>query len=249
VVARHWQGTNHMNNNSDLIIYQTPSGDIKLDVRLESETVWLTQAHMAELFGKSKKTISEHIQNIFIEGELDQDVVIRKFRTTSQHGAIEGKTQSNEVQFYNLDVIISVGYRVKSPQGTQFRIWATQRLKEYIIKGFAFNSERFKTGNSINKPLGDAFSNPDLQGYLARKKVGTLFIAGSAGEACVLMTVWGATNRGYQVYVIDDATYFIFPDKKKQTIYKKYSELGAKVISLKELPSVLQNQKTVDMAP
>jgi hypothetical protein len=105
-----------MTTNSDLIIYQNPDGTIKIDVHLEDETVWLTQAHMAELFGKSKKTISEHIQNIFQEGELDQNVVIRKFRTTSQHGAIEGKTQSNEVQFYNLDVIISVGYRVKSPQ-------------------------------------------------------------------------------------------------------------------------------------
>jgi hypothetical protein len=103
-------------------------------VRLKDETVWLAQDHMAELFGKNKKTISEHIRNIFNEGELEENVVVRKFRTTTRHGAIEGKTQSREVQFYNLDVIISVGYRVKSKQGTQFRIWATQRLKEYIVK-------------------------------------------------------------------------------------------------------------------
>ncbi|MDA3896322.1 MAG: RhuM family protein [Desulfobacteraceae bacterium] len=94
----------------------------------------MAQDHMAELFGKNKKTISEHIRNIFNEGELEENVVVRKFRTTTRHGAIEGKTQSREVQFYNLDVIISVGYRVKSKQGTQFRIWATQRLKEYIVK-------------------------------------------------------------------------------------------------------------------
>ena len=137
-------------NNSELLIYQDSDGKVKIDVRLEEETVWLTQEHMAQLFGKSKKTISEHIRNIFKEGELDENVVIRKFRTTTRHGAIEGKTQSKEVQFYNLDVIISVGYRVKSYQGTQFRIWATQRLKEYIVKGFALNDERFKSGNSMN---------------------------------------------------------------------------------------------------
>jgi hypothetical protein len=137
-------------NNSELLIYQDSDGKVKIDVRLEEETVWLTQEHMAQLFGKSKKTISEHIRNIFKDGELDENVVIRKFRTTTRHGAIEGKTQSKEVQFYNLDVIISVGYRVKSHQGTQFRIWATQRLKEYIVKGFALNDERFKSGNSMN---------------------------------------------------------------------------------------------------
>ncbi|HDH07708.1 MAG TPA: cell filamentation protein Fic [Candidatus Moranbacteria bacterium] len=137
-------------NNSQLLIYQTPDGTIKIDVQLKDETVWLTQAHMAELFGKSKKTISEHIRNIFNEGELDESMVVRKFRTTTRHGAIEGKTQSKDVQYYNLDVIISVGYRVKSLQGTQFRIWATQRLKEYIVKGFALNDERFKSGSSMN---------------------------------------------------------------------------------------------------
>lgn len=137
-------------NNSELLIYQEPDGQIKIDVRLEDETVWLTQAHMAQLFGKSKKTISEHIRNILTEGELDESMVVRKFRTTTRHGAIKGKTQSKDVQFYNLDVIISVGYRVKSRQGTQFRIWATQRLKEYIVKGFALNDDRFKSGNSMN---------------------------------------------------------------------------------------------------
>jgi len=136
--------------NSELLIYQAPDGQIKIDVRLEHETVWLTQSHMAQLFGKAKSTISEHIRNIFSESELEEDVVIRKFRTTTRHGAIEGKTQSKDVQYYNLDVIISVGYRVKSQQGTQFRIWATQRLREYIVKGFALNDERFKSGNSMN---------------------------------------------------------------------------------------------------
>jgi hypothetical protein len=137
-------------NNSEIIIYQNTEGNIKIDVRLEEETVWLTQGQMAELFGKNKRTISEHIVNIFKEGELYEKVIVRKFRITTQHGAIVGKTQEVEVNGYNLDVIISVGYRVKSLQGTQFRIWATQRLKEYIIKGFALNDDRFKSGSSMN---------------------------------------------------------------------------------------------------
>ena len=135
---------------SEIIIYQNAEGNIKIDVRLEEETVWLTQAQIAELFGKGRSTITEHIQHIFEDGELDKEVVCRKFRHTTSHGAIEGKIQETVANYYNLDVIISVGYRVKSSQGTQFRIWATQRLKEYIIKGFALNDDRFKSGNSMN---------------------------------------------------------------------------------------------------
>ena len=134
----------------EIILYQNQDGTIKIDVRLEDETVWLSQAQIAELFGKGRTTITEHIQNVFGEGELDENVVCRNFRHTTSHGAIVGKTQEKEVKYYNLDVIISIGYRVKSPQGTQFRIWATQRLKEYIIKGFVLNDDRFKTGNSMN---------------------------------------------------------------------------------------------------
>lgn len=137
-------------NTGEILIYENQDGSIKVDVRLEEDTVWLTQDQMAQLFGKGRSTITEHIGNIFKEGELDEKVVSRKFRHTTQHGAILGKTQEKEVTLYSLDVIISVGYRVKSQQGTQFRIWATQRLKEYIIKGFALNEDRFKTGNSMN---------------------------------------------------------------------------------------------------
>jgi len=137
-------------NTGEILIYQNQEGNIKIDVRLEDETIWLSQAQMAQLFGKDKRTISEHIGNIFKEAELDEKVVVRKFRTTTQHGAMVGKTQELDVNAYSLDIVISVGYRVKSQQGTQFRIWATQRLKEYIIKGFALNDERFKTGTSMN---------------------------------------------------------------------------------------------------
>lgn len=136
--------------NSEILIYQNQEGNIKIDVRLEDETVWLTQEQIATLFGKGRSTITEHIGNVFKEGELDEEVVCRNFRHTTPHGAIDGKTQEKEVKYYNLDVIISVGYRVKSVQGTQFRIWATQRLREYIIKGFTLNDDRFKSGSSMN---------------------------------------------------------------------------------------------------
>ena len=135
---------------SEVIIYQNEEGNIKLDVRLEEETVWLTQEQIAVLFGKGRSTITEHIGNVFKEGELKEEVVCRNFRLTTAHGAMEGKTQEKDVKHYNLDVIISVGYRVKSLQGTQFRIWATQRLREYIVKGFALNDDRFKSGTSMN---------------------------------------------------------------------------------------------------
>jgi len=132
---------------SDILIYQNQEGNIKIDVRLQEETVWLTQAQMGQLFGKDKRTISEHISNIYSEGELEKSATVRKFRTVQTEG---NRQVERELDHYNLDVIISVGYRVKSVQGTQFRIWATQRLKEYIIKGFTLNDDRFKSGSSMN---------------------------------------------------------------------------------------------------
>jgi len=128
----------------EIVIYQSDEGKAAIDVILQDETVWVTQEQMVALFGKAKSTISEHLKHIFEEGELDSNVVVRFFRTTTQHGAIEGKMQSHEVAFYNLDVVISVGYRVHSVQGTRFRQWATQRIHEYIIKGYTLDDERLK---------------------------------------------------------------------------------------------------------
>jgi hypothetical protein len=128
-------------NETNIIIYQTEDGNTKIETRLENETVWLTQSQLCELFQKSKSTISEHISNIFEERELDEISTVRKFRTVQ----VEGKRNvERNVDYYNLDVIISVGYRVKSPQGTKFRQWATARLKEYIVKGFTMNDEMLK---------------------------------------------------------------------------------------------------------
>ncbi len=132
------------NNSNNFLLYSSSQGEVKVDVLLKDETIWLTINQMAELFGIDKSGISRHIKNVFETGELDKNSVVAKNATT----ASDGKTY--QMDFYNLDMIISVGYRVKSKQGTQFRIWATQRLKEYIIKGFALNDDRFKTGNSMN---------------------------------------------------------------------------------------------------
>ena len=131
-------------NNGNILIYQTEDGLTHIDVRMEQDTVWLTQQQLCELYQTSKSNVSEHIKHIFEDGELVPELVVRKFRTTTQHGAIEGKTQSHEVTFYNLDMIISLGYRVRSVIATRFRQWATKRLNEYIVKGFTMDDERLK---------------------------------------------------------------------------------------------------------
>lgn len=132
-----------LSNNSDFILYTSQDGEVRVDVFVNNETVWLTQKAMQELFDRSKSTVSEHISNIFKEGELNENQVVRKFRTTADDG------KEYEVSYYNLDVIISVGYRIKSQRGTQFRIWATKTLKEFIIKGFVLDDIRLKQGGQI----------------------------------------------------------------------------------------------------
>jgi len=132
-----------MENTSDILIYQTQDGQTRIQTKLYEESVWLSQAQMAELFQKDVRTISEHIQNIYEEGELEQNPTIRKFRIVQTEGK---RAVSREITLYNLDVIISVGYRVKSHRGTQFRQWATARLREYIIKGFTLDDARLEQG-------------------------------------------------------------------------------------------------------
>lgn len=130
-------------NNSDFILYTSQDGEVRVDVFVHNESVWLTQKAMQDLFGRSKSTVSEHISNVFKEGELAENQVVRKFRTTADDG------KDYEVSYYNLDVIISVGYRIKSQRGTQFRIWATKTLKEFIIKGFVLDDKRLKQGGQV----------------------------------------------------------------------------------------------------
>lgn len=133
-----------MKDPGDIILFQTEDGQTRIDVRLVGETVWLSAGQIAELFQRDKSTISRHIQNVFDEGELKTESVVALFATT----AADGKTY--KVEHYSLDVIISVGYRVKSHRGVQFRIWATQQLREFLVKGFVLNDERFKQGKASN---------------------------------------------------------------------------------------------------
>ncbi len=136
-----------MENKTQILIYQSPNGNTKVDVRMEDETAWLSQNQMAELFQTTKQNISLHIQNIFDEGELQPEATVKDYLTVQKEG---DRNVKRNVQYFNLDVIISVGYRVKSHVGTHFRIWATQRLKEYIIKGFTLNDDLLKSGGKGN---------------------------------------------------------------------------------------------------
>lgn len=136
---------------SEFLLYTAPNGDVKVEVFLSGETLWLTQQRIAELFGVQRPAITKHLKNIFETGELDEKVVCSILETTTPHGAIVGKTQSSKVKYYNLDAVISVGYRVNSSKATQFRIWATELIREYIIKGFAMDDERLKNGRFFGK--------------------------------------------------------------------------------------------------
>ena len=141
-------------NENQIVVYQ-PNETVRLDVRLENETVWLTQEQMSLLFGRTQPVIARHIGNIFREGELDREVVYAKFAYTTRHGAIAGKTQIKEVGLYNLDVVISVGYRVKSVQGTRFRQWATKVLKEFMLRGYAFNQRLNQLEDRIDRRMAN----------------------------------------------------------------------------------------------
>lgn len=130
---------------SDIVIYKSSDGKTNLDIKLEDETIWLSQKQLAEVFGKAKSTISEHIKAIFEEGELDPSSTVRNYRTVQTEGERE---VARELEHYNLDIVIALGFRVRSSSGTQFRIWAKEKLKEYIVKGFVLDDERFKSGKS-----------------------------------------------------------------------------------------------------
>lgn len=143
--------------NSSIEIYRSPECNIELNVKLENDTVWLTQSQMAELFGRDRTVISRHVNNCFKEGELDKSLVCAKFAHTKKYGRHDGFEQVVETEYYNLDVIISVGYRVKSINGTRFRQWANSILKQYIIKGYAINQKRLDNYNELKKAAQQLF--------------------------------------------------------------------------------------------
>lgn len=147
---------NNENNNEEMpvVLYTSPDGKVMVNAIVKDETLWMTQAGMAMLFEVDKSSISRHLKNIFLEGELVEEVVVAKIATTTRHGAIADKMQQKDVNYYNLDAIIAVGYRVNSRRATQFRIWATSVLREYIIKGFALDDNRLKKGGN---PFGEDY--------------------------------------------------------------------------------------------
>ena len=147
---------------NEIILYRPNELAEHIEVRFDDETVWLTRQQIAVLFGRDISTIRRHIANIFSEGELEREVVCANFAHTTQHGAIKGKTQTKEPEFYNLDVIISVGYRVKSKQGTQFRIWATKKLKDYLLKGYVINTRMNRLEDNV-EVLKSKVEEIDLQ--------------------------------------------------------------------------------------
>ena len=146
---------NEIAKNGEILLYSYDGAKEYIDVYFKDETFWLTQSAMAELFGVNTPAISKHLKNIFSEGELDEILVVSKMETTTQHGAIEGKTQTHLVKYYNLDAIIAVGYRVNSKKATRFRQWATKTLKEYIQKGFVLNDELMKNGRPFGRDYFD----------------------------------------------------------------------------------------------
>ncbi|GAA4052729.1 RhuM family protein [Hymenobacter glaciei] len=173
-----------MNSTDNILLYQAPDGQTQLEVQLDQETVWLTQAQMVQLFDVSKKTISEHIQNVFREGELTSEAVVRKSRTTASDG------KSYLVQGYNLDVIISVGYRVKSLRGTHFRQWATGILRQYLVQGYALNEKRLRENA---RQLEDLKRLVQLQGEVATNQELT------SDQSAALLRVLGDYARALDV--------------------------------------------------
>ncbi|HEY5590542.1 MAG TPA: RhuM family protein [Paludibacter sp.] len=170
-----------MKSKNEIVIYQTDELT-KVEVQIDNETVWLSQEQMASLFGRNRVAITQHIGNIFKEGELLKEVVCKDFLLTSHHGAIKGKNQLNKIKLYNLDVIISVGYRVKSKQGTQFRIWANQVLKDYLLKGYSVNNRMNRIEDDL-QTLNEKVGRIDLQINTALPPVQGIFFNGQIFDA------------------------------------------------------------------
>jgi hypothetical protein len=170
-----------MKSKNEIVIYQADEST-KVEVQIDEETVWLSQEQMALLFGRNRVAITQHIGNIFKEGELQKEVVCKEFLQTTQHGAIQGKTQINKIKLYNLDVIISVGYRVKSKQGTQFRIWANRILKDYLLKGYSLNNRMNRIEDDI-QILNEKVGRIDLQINTVLPPVQGIFFNGQIFDA------------------------------------------------------------------
>lgn len=220
--------------NNEIVLYQADELPERIEVRIEEETVWLSQQQMANLFARGRSTITEHINNIFKEGELIEEVVCRNFRHTTQHGAITGKTQTTHIKLYNLDVIISVGYRVKSKQGTQFRIWATNVLRDYMLKGYALNQRMNRIENTVES-LADKVNKIDFQirsNELPQKGV---FYDGQVFDAYTFVADIVRKAKESIILIdnyIDDSVFTLFTKRKKEVECTIYTRRISKALAL-----------------
>jgi hypothetical protein len=204
---------------NEIILYRPDELAEHIEVRLEEETVWLNRNQMAVLFGRDVKTIGKHINNVFNDGELEKEVVVAKFATTTQHGAIKGKSQTSITEYYNLDVIISVGYRVKSKQGTQFRIWATRVLKDYLLKGYAINNRMNRLEDKFES-LTTKVNQIDLQINTHLIPTQGVFFDGQVFDAYELASriIRSATESIVLIDNYIDETTLIHLSKKKKSV-------------------------------
>ena len=202
---------------NEIIIYQPEETSIRIDVKIENETVWLNRQQIALLFGRDVKTIGKHINNVFREVELVKELVVAKFATTTQHGAVKGKTQTKNIEYYNLDVIISVGYRVKSKQGTQFRIWANKVLKDYLLKGYALNNRMNRIEDSVDN-LNKKVNEIDLQLKTNLPPNQGIFFNGQVFDAYTFVADLIRSTKKSIVLIdnyIDDTVLTLFAKRKK----------------------------------
>ncbi len=215
--------------NNDIQIYQSPDGQMQLDVQMDNQTVWLTQAQMTLLFGRERSVVTKHLRNIFTEGELDKNAVCANFA----HTAADGKTY--QVEHYNLDVIISVGYRVKSKQGTQFRQWATQRLKDFLVKGYAINQKRLDELSQMVSIIQQSTHNEDLK--LSEAK-GLLNVLSNYTQSYILLNQFDSNSLKTD-NLNENVSYEIKYEEAKLEI----TTLKQKLIALKEATALFGNEK------
>jgi len=218
---------------SKIEIYTNKNNETSIEVQFENETVWLNQSQMADLFGRDRTVIAKHINNSFREEELEEEVVCAKFAHTTQHGAIKGKTQDTNVKYYNLDVIISVGYRVKSKQGTQFRQWATNRLKDYLIQGYAVNQKRL---DQLQKTIELIANNKDTDNLDEAK--GLLEIIKNYNKSFILLNQFDSNSLKTEK-LNENITYEIKFEEALQAI----EELKSQLMQKKEATELFGNRK------
>ena len=219
----------------EIEIYKSLDGQTQVEVQFNKDTVWLTQAQLGELFQRERSVITKHINNVFKEGELKEKEVCANFAHTTKHGAIKGKTQETVSKYYNLDIIISVGYRVNSKRGTQFRQWATQRLKDYLVKGYAINQLRLDQLQKVVSIIQQSGNTDSLQ--LAEAK-GLLEILSNYTQSFVLLNQYDSNNLKTGK-LNENITYEIKYDEAKSAV----TELKKQLIKKKEATYLFGNEK------